>query len=118
MLQIITFHYYYLQVSDPLYNLEPTHKYNIQRRTTNLKISYYVKDSFSSDFTGSLKKLEREVEDVYIQRLRDACFRERAYRENLLWQARDSGNNNLLNKAHNYPTTSCNTLEKLYNRGG
>ena len=73
MLQIITFHYYYLQVSDPLYNLEPTHKYNIQRRTTNLKISYYVKDSFSSDFTGSLKKLEREVEDVYIQRLRDAC---------------------------------------------
>lgn len=107
-----------LLVSDPLYNLEPTHKYNIQRRTTNLKISYYVKDSFSSDFTGSLKKLEREVEDVYIQRLRDACFRERAYRENLLWQARYSGNNNLLNKAHNYPTTSCNTLEKLYNRGG
>ena len=109
MFQIITFHYYYLQVSDPLYNLEPTHKYNI---------SYYVKDSFSSDFTGSLKKLEREVENVYIQRLRDTCFRERAYRENLLWQARDSGNNNLLNKAHNYPTTSCNTLEKLYNRGG
>merc|ERR1719394_915839 len=107
-----------LLVSDPLYNLEPTHKYNIQRRTTNLKISYYVQDSFSSDFTGSLKKLEREVEDVYIQRLRDACFRERAYRENLLWQARYSGNNNLLNKAHNYPTTSCNTLEKLYNRGG
>ena len=68
------------QVSDPIYNLEPTHKYNIQRRTTNLKISYYVKDSFSADFTGSLKKLEREVEDVYIQRLRDACFRERAYK--------------------------------------
>jgi len=107
-----------LLVSDPLYNLEPTHKYSIQRRTTNLKISYYVKESFSSDFTGSLKKLEREVEDVYIQRLRDACFRERAYKENLLWQARYSGNNNLLNKAHNYPTTSCNTLEKMYNRGG
>ena len=73
---------YYIdfQVSDPIYNLEPTHKYNIQRRTTNLKISYYVKDSFSADFTGSLKKLEREVEDVYIQRLRDACFRERAYK--------------------------------------
>ena len=74
----------HFQVSDPIYNLDPTHKYNIQRRTTNLKISYYVKDSFSADFTGSLKKLEREVEDVYVQRLRDACFRERAYKVRLL----------------------------------
>ena len=74
----------HLQVSDPIYNLDPTHKYNIQRRTTNLKISYYVKDSFSADFTGSLKKLEREVEDVYVQRMRDACFRERAYKVCLL----------------------------------
>merc|ERR1719225_578449 len=46
-----------LLVSDPLYSLEPTHKYNIQRRTPNMKISYYVKDSFSSDFPGNLKKL-------------------------------------------------------------
>ena len=60
-----------------MYSLEPTHKYNIQRRTPNMKISYYVKDSFSSDFTGNLKKLEREVEDVYVSRLRDSCFRER-----------------------------------------
>ena len=78
---------FHLQVSDPIYNLDPTHKYNIQRRTTNLKISYYVKDSFSADFTGSLKKLEREVEDVYVQRMRDACFRERAYKVGLLHQS-------------------------------
>jgi len=107
-----------LLVSDPLYNLEPSHKYNIQRKTTNLKISYYVKESFSTDFTGSLRKLEREIEDVYIQRLRDACFRERAYKENLLWQARYSGNSNLMNKAHNYPTSSCTNLEKMYARRG
>merc|ERR1719210_783476 len=107
-----------LLVSDPLYNLEPTHKYSIQRRTTNLKISYYVKDSFSSEFTGSLRKLERQIEEEYIQHLRNACFREKSYKENLLWQARYSGNSQLLNKAHNYPTPSCGTLEKLYNRGG
>ena len=76
------------QVSDPIYNLDPTHKYNIQRRTTNLKVSYYVKDSFSADFTGSLKKLEREVEDVYVQRMRDACFRERAYKVRSLHHCR------------------------------
>ena len=94
-----------------MYSLEPTHKYNIQRRTPNMKISYYVKDSFSSDFTGNLKKLEREVEDVYVSRLRDSCFRERADKENLLWQARYSGNANLLKKAQNYPTSSCNMIE-------
>jgi len=107
-----------LLVSDPLYNLEPTHKYNIQRKTTNMRISYYVKESFHSEFTGSLRKLERQIEEEYIQHLRNACFREKAYKENLLWQARYSGNNNLLNKAHNYPTPSCNSLEKIYAQAG
>lgn len=107
-----------LLVSDPLYNLEPTHKYNIQRKTTNMKISYYVKENFHSEFTGSLRKLERQIEEEYIQHLRNACFREKAYKENLLWQARYSGNNNLLNKAHNYPTPSCNSLERIYAQAG
>lgn len=107
-----------LLVSDPLYNLEPTHKYNIQRKTSNMRISYYVKESFHSEFTGSLRKLERQIEEEYIQHLRNACFREKAYKENLLWQARYSGNSQLLNKAHNYPTPSCNSLEKIYAQGG
>jgi len=107
-----------LLVNDPLYNLDPTHKYNIQRKTSNMRISYYVKENFHSEFTGSLRKLERQIEEEYIQHLRNACFREKAYKENLLWQARYSGNNNLLNKAHNYPTPSCNSLEKVYAQGG
>jgi len=83
-----------------------------------MRISYYVKESFHSEFTGSLRKLERQIEEEYIQHLRNACFREKAYKENLLWQARYSGNNNLLNKAHNYPTPSCNSLEKIYAQAG
>ena len=31
-------------------------KYNVKRVTSNLRIPYYVKDSFSSDFSGSLRK--------------------------------------------------------------
>ena len=50
-----------------MYSLDPTHKYNISRRTPNMKISYYVKDGFSSDFTGNMKKLEREVEDAWVE---------------------------------------------------
>lgn len=103
-----------LLVTDPLFSLEASHKYNIQQKTSNLKVAFYVKESFRNEFTGSRRKLERQIEEEYIQHLRNACFREKAYKENLLWQARYSGNNNLLNKAHNYPIPSCNKLEKLY----
>jgi len=103
-----------LLATDPLYSLEPNQKYNVQMKTSHHKVSFYVKDSFRSEFTGSRKKLERQIEEEYIQHLRNACFREKAYKENLLWQARYSGNNNLLNKAHNYPIPSCNNLEKMY----
>jgi len=101
-------------VSDPLYNLQPTAKYNVKRVTSNLRIPYYVKDSFSSDFSGSLRKLESSIEDDYLNVLRQNCFREKSYKENLLWQARYSGNSNLLNRAHNYQTPSCEQLEKIY----
>jgi len=101
-------------VSDPLYNLQPSAKYNVKRVTSNLRIPYYVKDSFSSDFSGSLRKLESSIEEDYLNVLRQNCFREKSYKENLLWQARYSGNSNLLNRAHNYQTPSCDQLEKIY----
>merc|ERR1711915_248461 len=107
-----------LLVSDPLYNLEPTHKYNIQRKTSNMRISYYVKESFHSEFTGSLRKLERQIEEVSIQPFRNACFREKGDKEKMLWEARHSENSQLLNKAHKIPTPSCNSLEKIYAQGG
>ena len=113
--------------SDRMYHLQPSAKYNVKRVTSNLRIPYYVKDSFSSDFSGSLRKLESSIEDDYLNVLRQNCFREKSYKENLLWQARYSGNSNLLktleedqnhqnllNRAHNYQTPSCDQLEKLY----
>ena len=65
-------------------------------------------------FQGSLRRLEATIEEDYLNQLRQACFREKSYKENLLWQARYSGNSNLLNRAHNYETPSCDSLEKLY----
>ena len=61
-----------------------------------------------------LLRLEATIEEDYLNNLRQGCFREKSYKENLLWQARYSGNNNLLNRAHNYATPSCDQLEKLY----
>ena len=87
-------------------------------------------------------RLESSIEDDYLNVLRQNCFREKSYskynknviafseiltlykvcnklsfefaEENLLWQARYSGNSNLLNRAHNYQTPSCDQLEKIY----
>lgn len=103
-----------LLVSDPLYSFDQTHKYSIQRKTTGLRISYYVKENFHQEFTGSLRRLERQIEEEYISHLRNKCFHEKSYRENLLWQARYSGNENLLTKAQHYPMPACANLEKIY----
>jgi len=101
-------------VSDPLYSLQPSAKYSVRRTTSNLKIPYHVKESFRTEFTGSLRRLESSIEEEYLHSLRQNCFREKSYKENLLWQARYSGNSQLLNRAHNYQTPSCDQLEKLY----
>jgi len=103
-----------LLVNDPLYSFDTNHKYSVQRRTSHLKISYFVKDTFHQEFTGSLRRLERQIEDDYVSHLKSKCFQEKSYRENLLWQARYSGNQNFFKKAQNYPTPSCNRLEKIY----
>merc|ERR1712136_290485 len=101
-------------VSDPLYSLQPSAKYNVRRTTSNLKIPYHVKESFRTEFTGSMRRLESSIEEEYLHSLSQNCFREKSYKENLLWQARYSGNSQLLNRAHNYQTPSCDQLEKLY----
>jgi hypothetical protein len=103
-----------LLVSDPHYSLQATTKYHIRRTTTNLHIPYFVKDSFKNDFTGSLRNLESKIEEQYVISLRKTCNTEKIKKENLLWQARYSGNSNLLNRAHNYATPSCDQLERIY----
>jgi len=103
-----------LLVNDPIYTFDQSHKYSVQRTTSNLRISYFVKDSFHQEFHGSLRRLEKQIEDDYLSHLKSRCFQEKSYRENLLWQARYSGNQNHFKKAQNYPTPSCNKLERIY----
>ena len=47
------------------------------RTTKNLNVQYYVKEGFKESYTGrSLNKLEREIEQIYINNLRNECYRE------------------------------------------
>lgn len=54
-------------------------KYNTERITSNLRVSYYVKSDFKVDFKGDLRRIERNVEEEYISNLRQNCWRERSY---------------------------------------
>ena len=49
------------------------------RTTHNLKIQYYVKQDFSSNFAGDLRRIERQVEEEYVSNLRTNCWKERSY---------------------------------------
>ena len=98
------------------YSLQATTKYHIRYTTKNLNVPYFVKDTFNiNDFSLEFRRqLESNIEEEYLNLLMDACFSEKSYKEYLLWQARSSGNSNLLKRGHKYATPSCDQLEKIH----
>jgi len=61
---------------DPVFSLTPTYKYNIERKTPNLKLAYYVESSFQGDYGSNrskLNQLERGIEINYLQQMESNC---------------------------------------------
>lgn len=56
-------------------------KFSVARKTNQLKIPYYVKDNFHSEYQGSVGRLEASVEEEYLNNLKHSCYRERNYSE-------------------------------------
>ena len=54
-------------------------KFPVQRKTLNLKVPYYVKENFHTEYQGSLRRLEITVEEEYVTNLRHSCYREKNY---------------------------------------
>lgn len=53
-------------------------KFDTPRQTANLRVTYYVKHDFSRNFYGSaLRKVERDVESLFLQQLQQECYHER-----------------------------------------
>ncbi|XP_014669726.1 PREDICTED: dnaJ homolog subfamily B member 12-like [Priapulus caudatus] len=102
--------------ADPIYSLRRDGKFIQERKTQNLGVFYYVKDSFTKDYNtlSLLKKVEQNVESDYVDSLRTNCYKERNYRETLLWRARSFGDAKMYEKAKKYATASCDKLTYLY----
>ncbi|ROT81217.1 DnaJ-like protein subfamily B member 14 [Penaeus vannamei] len=92
----------------------PLNKYSVQRSTSNLGVSYYVKPDFSTDYQGSIRRLEQHVEEDYVSTLRNACFKEKNYKENMIWRARSFGDAQMFKRAQELRTPSCDSLQSLY----
>uniref|UniRef100_A0A1L8EI59 Putative molecular chaperone dnaj superfamily n=1 Tax=Haematobia irritans TaxID=7368 RepID=A0A1L8EI59_HAEIR len=102
-------------ISDPIYSLTPSHKYSVKRETNSMKIPYYVKDNFYSEYQGSVGRLEESVEEDFINHLKLSCSRERNYRDSMLAKARSFGDRELFRKAQNINMPSCDNLQKYLN---
>ncbi|XP_077264293.1 dnaJ homolog subfamily B member 12 [Temnothorax americanus] len=100
-------------ISDPVYSLHSSSKYSVARTTQVLKVQYYVKENFHSEYQGSLRRLEISIEEEYVSNLRQSCARERNYRESIMWKARNLGDQDLFMKAKNLETPSCKKLQEL-----
>lgn len=99
-------------ISEPVYSLAPSSKYPVPRETVNLKVPYYVKENFHSDYQGSMRRLEMAIEEEYIVGLRHACQRERNYRDSMVWKARNFGDERQYKDAQGLRTPSCDKLHK------
>lgn len=104
-------------VSDSAYSLQQTSKYQIPRITQNLRVPYFVKKNFASEYQGSVQRLEMSVEEDYITNLQHACYREKNYRDSLIWKAKNFNDRDLFQSAQNMPLQSCQKLQDLRNRG-
>ncbi|XP_055935754.1 dnaJ homolog subfamily B member 14-like [Argiope bruennichi] len=102
-------------IADPAYSLTKSLKYPYEKRTSNLRVPYYVKENFASEYQGSVQRLEAQVEEEYIANLRGSCFKERNYRESMIWRAKNFRDRLLEEKAKSLKTPSCDALNELYN---
>uniref|UniRef100_A0A182QNI2 J domain-containing protein n=1 Tax=Anopheles farauti TaxID=69004 RepID=A0A182QNI2_9DIPT len=102
-------------ISDPIYSLTPSQKFSVARKTNQLKIPYYVKDNFASEYQGSVGRLEASVEEEYLNNLKHSCYRERNYKDTMLMKARNFGDRELYQKAQSIHTPSCEKLQSLHN---
>lgn len=105
-----------LFMSESVYSLVQNQKFPVMRTTMNLRVPYYVKENFHVEYQGSLRRLEASVEEEYMNNLRNSCYREKNYRDTMLWKARNFGDKDLYNKAQNMRTPSCDAFNELSSR--
>lgn len=96
-----------------------------------MQVVYFVKPDFLKNYQGNVQRVEKQVEEEFVNNLRANCFRERSHsksgfsflvvsygffvsEETMLWRARTYGDAVMYEKAHSLRTPSCDKLAELY----
>jgi len=107
------------QSEEPVFSLTHNYKFNIERRTTNLRLPYYVDHTFQGNIGSNRKKLltlEENIERDYVKNLRNQCNTAKHSVSYLESRARaNSGNarEELLKQAKRIDLTSCDDILKI-----
>jgi len=107
------------QTEEPIFSLTRNYKFNIERRTTNLKLPFYVDHSFQGSIGGNRKKLvtlEENIERDFVKNLRNQCNSAKHSVSYLEQRARNNGGavrEELLRQAKNIDLSSCDDLLKI-----
>nr|XP_006822895.1 PREDICTED: dnaJ homolog subfamily B member 12-like [Saccoglossus kowalevskii] len=104
-------------IQAPPYTLNPKGLFTEERKTFNLEIKYYVKKDFVKEFQGRIREVDRIVEEEHVSNLRNNCWKEQTYRENLFYKAKYFSDRKLYEKAQNLGTPSCEKLREIYGQG-
>lgn len=54
--------------------------YVLPRFTKDLRVPYYVKQNFESDYRHKIRQIEQHVEDEYVNLIRMNCYKEKNHR--------------------------------------
>ncbi|GCB80402.1 hypothetical protein scyTo_0017164 [Scyliorhinus torazame] len=112
-----------LMVTTPPYSLyyRAAMEHTVRKQTSNLKVVYYVNKDFDKEYTGvTVQKVEKSVEEDYINNLRNNCWRERQEKNDYLYASKVYRDDRLRKKAELMRMESCEKLARLNDlyRGG
>lgn len=105
--------------SEPVYVLVSQNEYTEAMMTKNFNVEYFVKPSFDKSYPEesiARLKLETEIENEYVSRLRNYCYNERVEKENVRRKGVFFGSSDLLKQYETMSTPSCDELDTLFNR--
>lgn len=103
-------------IRDPIFSLARSNKYPLLRKTSDLKIPYFVKENFERDYKQIITNIEQEVNHDFTKNLRTRCFKERNHKENLIWKAKNIGDSIFEDQVRKMKTPSCTELQVLQDR--
>jgi len=104
--------------SDPVYSFRRGNGYYTKMVTDKIEAPFYVQNDFSQKYSKTENSykwntLMEEIEESYLEVLRNNCYQEQVNKENLYRKGQYFRNKNLMDQANNMKMPNCVKFEDL-----